>query len=979
MKTLKWSTAIILFCVMLLMVSPTAVFGAGDTPYAEYVQTYQDVPYPTQGLVIAGSSFTSGDGVLAVDEGIQGAVDTGEIGYVEWTFDVEEAGLYNISVEYWPIPGRRGTILREIWINGERPFFEAQFLNFSRVWGDEAEPRRDNQGNELRARQIEKPRVERTIVQDSLGMFAEPLKFYFHQGLNTLRLIAHSEPMRIIKIELVPVSESPSYEQAVRDWTQRGISQARDFHLKVQGEDAAYRSSPTLFPVYDTADPAVEPYHPYLIRLNAIGGQRWAQPGDWIAWEIEVPEDGLYTITFQYKQNQRRGSYSNRRLWINGEVPFQEAQAIRFPFTPRYKTMPFAPEDGGAPYLVYLRRGINEIRLEATLGDLADIIRTTQESLYELNTIYRRIVMITSANPDPIRDYQLEDRIPQLLRRLEQQSEILAGVAAQLESYTGQKGEYVAVLNDLARQMKSMAQRPETIPRRLGEYRDLTGALGTWIVQAREQPLQIDYLIVASPDAPIARNESGMLALIGHELRSFWASFTHRYDLVGDVHEVDEDSDVVPLKVWFSSGRDQAHILKEMIEDSFTPMTGIPVNLELVNREVLLPAVLAGRGPDVALNVHPSQPIDFALRKGLINLADMPGFQDTAEQFMPSALVPYMFRDQVVALPEQQPFPMLFYRTDVLAELGLELPDTWDDVMVLIPELQKAHMEFGLPFSTRAVAGVGGIGEMTAGGSIANHAGVTTFLTFLYQLGAELYIEDGVRTNLQSEEAVDAFTRWTEMYELYNLPVDYDAANRFRTGQMPLLIADYTFYNLLSVFAPEIRGQWDFTLIPGTVRADGTIDRSVPSALSGTAAMILRDAHDPLAAWEFLKWWTSPEAQARFGRELESLLGAAARYPTANVEAMRQLPWSVEQIDLLTEQWAHVKGVPEVPGGYMMGRHLDNAFRRVVFDHMPAREVLLDYDLVINDEISVKRAEFGLPTTLEDLPPELRRLYWVKP
>src|SRR5690606_10012346 len=98
--------------------------------------------------------------------------------------------------------------------------------------------------------------------------------------------------------------------------------------------------------------------------------------------------------------------------------------------------------------------------------------------------------------------------------------------------------------------------------------------LGTWIVQAREQPLQIDYLIVASPDAPIARNESGMLALIGHELQSFWASFTHRYDLVGDVHEVDEDSDVVPLKVWFSSGRDQAHILKEMIEDSFTPMTG---------------------------------------------------------------------------------------------------------------------------------------------------------------------------------------------------------------------------------------------------------------------------------------------------------------------------------------------------------------------------------------------------------------------
>lgn len=190
--------------------------------------------------------------------------------------------------------------------------------------------------------------------------------------------------------------------------------------------------------------------------------------------------------------------------------------------------------------------------------------------------------------------------------------------------------------------------------------------------------------------------------------------------------------------------------------------------------------------------------------------------------------------------------------------------------------------------------------------------------------------------------------------------MEYNAENRFRLGEMPLLIAPYTLYNTLTVFAPELRGEWGFAPVPGTRREDGTIDRTVPA--SGTAAVILSDTQDKEAAWEFVKWWTQAETQTRYALDLEALMGAAARYPAANPETLRSLPWPLEDYRKLEEQLRWVKGVPEVPGGYMVGRHLDNAFRRVVEKQAPVRETLLDYNRVMNEEIRAKRLELGLDT-----------------
>lgn len=291
----------------------------------------------------------------------------------------------------------------------------------------------------------------------------------------------------------------------------------------------------------------------------------------------------------------------------------------------------------------------------------------------------------------------------------------------------------------------------------------------------------------------------------------------------------------------------------------------------------LLPATLAGQGPDIAMQIENDLPVNFAMRNASTDLTQFADFEEVRERFRPSAVVPYSYDGGVYALPETQTFNMLFYRKDVLDQLDLEIPQTWDEVSNLLAVLSKNHMQFGLPVVAQAAV---------QGQNIPPNS---MYAALLFQNGGQLYRNDGKESDLDSRIGIETFKQWTEFYTDYKLEREYDFSNRFRTGQMPIGIADYTTYNQLSVFAPEIRGMWGFAPVPGTIQKDGSINREVPSG--GSAVVMMKKAKDKEASWEFMKWWTSEATQTVFGREMEGLMGAAARYPTANIKALDSLPW----------------------------------------------------------------------------------------
>ena len=228
----------------------------------------------------------------------------------------------------------------------------------------------------------------------------------------------------------------------------------------------------------------------------------------------------------------------------------------------------------------------------------------------------------------------------------------------------------------------------------------------------------------------------------------------------------------------------------------------------------------------------------------------------------------------------------------------------------------------------------------------------------LLQSGGAVYTPDGSRSALGSLEGVDAFIRWTEFYTKYNAPKSDSPINRFRTGETPVLFSAYTFYNTLVVAAPEIQGMWAVSPVPGTMREDGTVDRTVSCTV--TSAVLFRNAKDVDASWEFMKWWTSADGQTAYAGEIEALQGESARWATANLEAMQQIPWKTSMSVPLQAQWEWVVGIEEVPGSYYVGRTVDNAIKSVINSGKSPRDTLLDAVDAINEEMINKRNEFGL-------------------
>jgi ABC-type glycerol-3-phosphate transport system substrate-binding protein len=905
--------------------------------YSRYIECYANIPAGQRDIVVDIFSWVSAEGV-SVNDKFNGsrALITEENSYVEYKVNIERAALYYINIEYYPMASRGIPIERSLLINGETPFLGADRLTFQRVWGGVGASRFDNQGNEIRPRQVELPRWESAWFRDPLGYITDPYVFYFHAGENTIRFTGVNEPMAIRSLTLRAPVETQTYRQTLAKLDQGKYKNTpRNFQLKIQGERAVRYSDPSLYAIYDRSSGATEPASVSKIRLNIIGGESWRISGQWIEWEFDVPENGLYRISIKGRQNYNRGFVSNRSILINGEIPCKELAAVPFTYNNKWKLTTLSDSQG--EILLPLKKGTNTIRIQATLGGMGEMLNVMEESVYRLNAIYRKILVLTGPEPDIYRDYRVDAVYPEVIEAMKLESKILYKLVDDLTAYSGERSEQAAATLTLARQLELFIKRPDKIPGTLVNFKSNISSLGDSLLALSESQLDIDYIFISAGDSALPVINENFFVAASHEIRSFLSSFFVDYDSIGDVYG--KDTDVI--EVWMLSGRDQSTILKAMIDDSFTPLTGIKINVKLVAADAVMPAVVAGIGPDIVLTMAQAEVINYAVRKAVVDISKFPGYDDVIKEFDSSVIVPFYFNGGIYGLPETMYYHVMYYRKDIFEELNIEPPDTWDDLINILPIIQKNNMNVGIP-------------------SVGNSAApdFSNFLAHLFQRGGRLYNENGSRTLLDSEIAIEAFDMYTKFYTHYKTPVVFNFINRFRTGEMPLAFDDYTWFNTLEVFAPEIRGLWGFMRMPGLKKSDGTINRSVST---GTlASMILSNSKRPDLAWEFLKWWVSAETQLRFGRELESIMGAAARYPTANYEAFSQLSWGSEQKAVLDEQRKWTVGIPEVPGDYFVSRHITNAVRKILNQGLDTRETLLDYTITINDELKKKRQEFGL-------------------
>jgi len=881
------------------------------------------------------------EGDLSAEIGENGLITEGD-GKISWTFKVDQAGFYNLKLGYIALPGTTSDIQREILIDGEVPYEDLSTLVIRRWWSDEAIETKN--GNELRPNSYEVYEELEWFVEDAERRSGDALIFYLSKGEHTITFNTIKEPLEYTSLTFVSKQKSASYNEAIEELKSNYTEYSGDTII-LQAERceedtlAIKKNSVSLSIQKNHSDSLVYPYHAYYNRYNTIGGESWENPGDAVTWTINVEQEGLYEIAFKGRQSTNRGVTSYRRLYVNGTVPYEEANAIGFEYTTAMNQ--YVVTDGdGSPMLFYLKQGENEISLENVMGPFGSIVTEVEASLKVLNNSYLHVIQLTGQSPNKYIDYQIDEKIPEFRENMAAEADRLDAIVEKIIQITGEKGENTALLSKMAVEARNLSNDPESVTSELTQLKNNISAVGTWLVQVSAMPLELDSMSISEYEAILPQaTDSFWQGLYNGTLR-FFASFFIDSSSVGE----SDTSSIKSLTVWVASyGKEQAQIIQNLVDNEFTNNTDIPVNIQLIPADVVLRAALAGNGPDVVVGLSQATLQDFAMRDATVDLSVLEGYEEISAEFPDSAIQTATYNGGVYGLPETANFLMMFYRQDILDELGLEVPTTWTEFIEMIPVLQQHNYSAFVPNA-----------YLNDGSGNLNF-----YQALVLQNGGDIYNGEGsdygISSGLSDKAAMEAFKDYTDLYTNYGLDVQVDFSNRFRTGEVPIGITNYTTFCQLEIFAPEIKGQWSFSQIPGVENEDGTINNMV---LVDTVDSVIMKQTDSLEeSWEFMKWWMSTETQLEYCQTVESVMGTAARVASANTSVIEQLPWSNAELKAIIAQYTNSAGIPAVPGYYMTSRMISYAFSDVISNNANPRESLYLNTESINKELTRKRNE----------------------
>lgn len=910
--------------------------NAYEESYLTYLETngYQgDFASSTVNVDVTNYKASDEMTVVADEKGLH----TGDEGSVTWNFTVSEEGFYNLKLGYIPMEGTSADIQRKIYLDDNLLYDGLSQVVLKRNFQDEVIKVKNN--NEIRPSAVEVFRENVVYIEDYNRRNGEPFVFYLSKGNHTLTFEVIKEPITYTSISFEKEEPVLTYKEKLPMLLENYNEYNGEYLIgqaeRLEGNTLSINKSSTSINVQKNySDSNVVPYHPYRILYNTIGSNSFVMPGDYITWEVNVEEEGLYQLTFKGRQNGNRGVTSYRKIKINDEIPYAEMKAVAFPYSSDMKNYTLKDEDNN-PYLFYLKEGSNTITMEVVLGDFGKVLTEVEKSMYELNQLYLRTIQITGQAPSKYIDYEIVKKIDGFADIMQQESERLFSICDELVYIIGEKGENTSLIEKMAFQAQKLAKDPEAVIEELNQLKNNIAALGTWIVTISNMPLEIDSIIISAANDTLPPAKSGFFEGLYYGTIRFFSTFFVKQNELSSEENITNNE---VLTVWMaSSGKEQAQILQNMIDEIFIPESDIQVELRLIPVDVVLRAALTGDGPDVVVGLSQATLADFAMRNALVDLGKLDGFDEEAKRYYQSAIDGATYLDGVYGLPEQQTFMMLFCREDILSEIGAKIPKTWDEIKEILPILQKNNYSFFIPKAD-------------------------VYTSMLYQNGGDLYLgtgnDYGIGSALASDEAMDSFKNLTDFFTSYKLPVNVDFNNRFRTGEMPIGVAEYTMYNQLEIFAPEIKGLWSFSAFPGTIKEDGQIDNTFVT--NTVQSVIMKNSDKVEDAWTFLKWWTSTETQLSYATTIESIMGTSARYAPADKEVLSRLSWNNKEVNRLLEQMESTKGIPAVPGSYMTGRMIGYAFDNVVANSANPRETLFLNMKAIDKELLKKRTEFSL-------------------
>jgi len=841
-----------------------------------------------------------------------------------------EAGEYEILVTYTPTAVSDMDIVASIKIDGELPSQEFDSIEFLRSWIKESDNFFDGDGNEYASYLVQSEKEKNAYVRDRNGLYKENLTVELTEGQHELSMEYVSGSMILTGIELVPRKQIPTYENYLDEHP------AKEYKGKaytIQAELVESRSARDI-PCFYNNDPAMIPYEFGVSRINAFGGNYWYEGNAEATWVLEVPEDGYYKLSIRMIQNNNDGLVSHRQILIDGEVPFQEMLACPFYYGSSYRTEAIG---GETPFLFYLEKGQHRLTMRIVSGEYEEIILGLRELSASLGNTIREIQTITGAVPDVNFNYEIDKKMPWLLESLNGYADNLSELADQIVDVCQMDSAICATMYSNAENLQKLAENPRNIPKNIDDLSIIQGDVNDGVSALQSQPLGLDWISLQAPEEELYEPKVSLVDRLNVGLQDFLNSFKKEES---KSNEKTEEETVIDL--WIGRGMAWGSELERMISEEFEPNYGIKVNVNVLptgsttvvsGASPLLLSVVAGDEPDIALGCDSKAPIEMAIRGQLADLSQFEDFDEVAERFAPTAINMLNYEGGCYGVPETMEVPIMVYRTDVLDQNQIEIPQTW----------QMLWRET-LPQLTR----IGG--NFYIGSSSAN-----MYATFLQQNGGSVYDDEG-NCALDTSEALVAFEDWTKCFVQYQMPQAASFYNEMREGTLPIGICSLQDYMELVTYAGELTGKLAVAPIPGIMQEDGTVTRKGAGDI--TSAVVFENSEQKEACWTFLKWWTSEDVQKRYATGIETRVGTTGRWFSANLEAFYKLPWSNKEVEVMKTWMPDYSNIPNVLGGYYTSRAITNAWTRTVMSGVSARDSLEQCYEEIDRQINRKKQEY---------------------
>lgn len=841
------------------------------------------------------------------------------------------SGRYYLSFDYLTYNDSILPVEFVLSLNGDVPFYEARRVALESTWVDNDEKSYDRYGNEIVSVPNKLIQWENKFFMDASYRNSTPFELELKDGLNEITIDVSEGSFLLGNLYLSGEESIPEYEKAV---AMDGV-----INITLEGEDMDFRNDSSIRAIneYDTF---LTPYSTTNKVMNVIDSASFKDAGQSITYKFKVENAGYYNIGFAYRQSDKADFPVFGDIRIDGEIPNKLLQAYPFDYKKDYTNLTLKDNENDA-IAIYLIEGEHEISLTINMDNIRHVLEAVDRIMSEVNDLALEITKVAGKNKDKYRDLDILKYIPDVKERLINWADQLDTLQESVKIYNPDVKKIAAFssLSVASSRLRSLAKEPNRLPYRINELAQSTNSIIQYLANLidvlNKNAIAIDKIYIYQKDAKLPKGE-GFFTSIALNIERFFNSFNNQAYSTSNTNPEH-------LQVWVNRSRQHVEILQKLIDESFTPQTGIKVDISIMpDQNKLILANASGDAPDVAASINYSIPFELGIRGAIKDITEFDDYSEVLTRTVDGLHIPATIADGIYAVPETINFWVLYYRSDILDKLGLEVPNTMEDVKNMLPELQMRGLNFYYP---------------TAGMVALKTFHGTTPL--LYQYGATLYDRTAGNTAINSDAAMKGLTELTELFTIYNLPVDVPSFyQHFRNGDMPIGIAEYNMYNLLTNAAPEIANAWDIALVPGVENEDGEVQRYTSGGAE--SCVIFKSTTDrENMAWEYLKWWTSTETQVEYGQTLQTTYGSEYIWNSANTDAFKELPWKSDDKKVIMEQTEWMLESPRILGTYMVEREISDSYNKVVVWGKDLR-ITIDASIKrINRETDRKLTEFG--------------------